>query len=112
MPGGSELHLARRPRKQGGDVVLAEDRRFKRAGLGVWLQPKLANQQRAKSAVGLERFVRSTHRIQGEHLRPVGALAEAIQSCGGLSKAEACPKVAHNQRGVGGFEVSPDNASA
>ena len=52
-----------------------------------------------------------THRVQREHLRTVGALAETIHPRGGLSMAEAGPKVTCNQRRVGGLQVGADNAA-
>ena len=97
----SAASSARRPWEQVGHVVLTKDRGLEGAGLDIWLQSEFTHEQRAKTAIGLERFVCPAHRVQGEHFGPVGTLAESIQPDDSLSVGQTGAKVAGDQGGLG-----------
>ena len=100
-----------RTREERAGILLAEDRRLHAAGLRRRLEAELLVEHRAEAAITAQGVVLSAERVEGEHLRAVRPLAEAIERGGGFCMCECGSVVELGKRRVCGLEVGAENTA-
>ncbi len=100
-----------RAREKQADVGLLDDGSLERARFRSRLEAELLAEPHAIRAIARESLVRASERVEGEHLRAVTALAEAVERRCGLGVRQARREIELRQRGVRGLEARAENAA-